>query len=42
MITNKTLEIVDTPILDKYFCTEVATNVGQFFLSKAKSILIPF
>ena len=42
MITNKTLEIVDTPTLDKYFCTEVATNVGQFFLSKAKSILIPF
>ena len=42
MITNKTLEIVDILILDKYFCTEVAANVGQFFLSKADSILIPF
>ena len=42
LITNKSLEIADNPILDKYFCIEIAANVREFFLSKASSILIPF
>ena len=42
IITNITLKVVDDPILDKYFCTEVAANIGQCFLSKVDSLQIPY